>query len=321
MRVAYIGNFKHPWCTEQHYKRSFEALGHQVAAIQEDHATLARVEGIGSGADLLLYTRTWGLQPADEWTQLWRDLEAAGTPTASVHLDLFWGLDRETWVTGTPREVLYTTQHVFTADGDHQAAWDDAGINHHWLPPAVVHDETDPGIPMPQWRAEVGFVGSRQYHSEWPHRQDLLRHLERWPRYRKFGDNRPRVRGRELNDVYRSVDVMVGDSLLLAGPTARYVSDRWFECWGRGGFLLHPETDWLATLALEAFDGVAEPSLPGAPLFWPISAWGELDRLIRYWIDHPDERQSVTARMRQYVVDHHTYRDRAAEILTTIGLT
>jgi hypothetical protein len=173
--IAYIGNFTASWCTEVHLAREMRALGHHVQQFQEPHPGedphrfLRYVEQwcLENRPLALMFTRTWGLPY--EATALWRRLEANGTATMSYHLDLYVGLQREAGILNDP---FWRTQYVFTPDGDpdSQRFFQEQGINHYWLSPAVVSDEAVHGNYRPSYDYDVVFVGSYGYHDEWPWR-------------------------------------------------------------------------------------------------------------------------------------------------------
>ena len=132
---------------------------------------------------------------------------------------------------------------MFTPDGDpaSEAWFAEQGINHVYVPPAVVSDECTVGNYRPELDHDVIFVGSKHYHPEWPHRGELLAWLEATygDRFKRYGGDVQVMRGQDLNDLYASAKVVVGDSLCLPGHT-RYWSDRYYETVGRGGFLIAP---------------------------------------------------------------------------------
>ena len=318
--ILYVGNFRHDHCTEVHYARSFEELGWTVHRIQE-HAAAADLGLIVGGADrteadLVLYTRTPPGLPSRA-NDVWRELERAGHRTASVHLDLFWGLNREIdWA-----DPLFHTGTVFTADGDHDEQWPLVDVHHRYLRAGVLRAEGIRGRENPRLRHgyDVAFVGSgtntigRGYHREWPHRARLLDHLEHryTTRYLRAGGSSGRaVRGPELNALYRTVPIIVGDSLSQNLGASRFWSDRVYETWGRGGFLLHPRIEAL-------WD---ELGLNGAMTGYPFGDFDALDEAVAYWLAHPAAREGVRARIQQHVRAHCTYTHRAAEMLYTLGL-
>jgi hypothetical protein len=241
MMLLYVGNFRPSWSTETYVARSFENIGELVVRLQEDEVDGEQVLQAASrfNADWLLYTRTWGVKDglAGGWKMI-EGLRRKGITTATLSLDLYWGLNREEMI---HEEPMWRTDIVFTADGGRDADWKAAGVNHAWLPPAVYEGECWRGHPQEKYKADVIFVGSfRAYHKEWPFRQELVRGLaDRYgARFQHWGDARY-VRGWDLNDLYASAKIVVGDS--LARP--KYWSDRVPETLGRGGFLLTPEIE------------------------------------------------------------------------------
>lgn len=314
--ILYIGNVgpeaHASYCTEQHVKRDAEALGHTVIPVMESPTchTEARAILDKHRVDLVLYTRTEGLRWAhDDARALWEQCHARGMPTASLHLDLFHGIARRD-VKATRGNALFAVEYVFTADGGHDAEWEAAGVNHHWLPPAVVSDECYVGSPRAEFAGDVAFVGSsRGYHHEWNRRRVLVAELERrfGSRLVRAGDGRT-VREGDLNDLYASVKVSAGDSLAPDYEAARYWSDRIPEATGRGSILVHPMID-------AAYDQF------GDHVVW--SGWDAADQCdviadVLSWSD--TRRAAHIAEAVAFVKAHHTYRSRVQTVLDTIGL-
>lgn len=259
--------------------------------------------------DAVFYTRTWS-RPTPMTRELLDRLRRVGIATIGYHLDLLWGLNREPVIRTDP---MFRCEYVFTADGDHDREWAKAGVEHHWLRAGVHEPECYDATPDPaQWgEYDVAFVGSwAAYHDEWPHRQQLVSHLRDW-----YGDRllllpRPRksaVRGDALNRVYATVPVVVGDSILQRAHRSRYWSDRVYETWGRGGFLVFPQVD-----ALEAEIG-AYPS-------WTLGKWHDLRDTIDGYLADPDARAAARERIAQTVRSSCTYRDRMTSLLRTAEL-
>jgi hypothetical protein len=306
MRIAYCGNFRKPWCTEVHVSASFEALGHEMVRLQEhDHAAepLAMFEQMVD-CDLVLYTKTVGINPTDG-LELWRRLETAGVPTVSYHLDLYVGLDREAQLDYEP---FWRTSVVFSADGGSQDAMAAHGVDHEWLRAGVYRPECVNGTASPKHqRISVGFVGShRWYHAEWPYRMQLVRWLRSTYRGRAgIYPQGPAVRGQDLNDLYASVPVFVGDSACLGFTHERYWSDRVYETLGRGGFLIHPR-----------IVGLDDEFVDGEHLrLYTFGDFRELRHLIDHYVRHPDEGREIAAAGQRFVRDNCTYEHRCAEML------
>lgn len=304
MRVAYVGNFEPDHSTENEVRKAFGIAGHQVTPYQENatHTFLSLGANV-TAFDMVLWTRT-GWTPAPEHQDAMLALaREAGVPTVGFHLDRWFGLHREGQVTSEP---FFRCDTVFTADGGHQDEFAAAGVNHHWLPPAMSELECVPGTFDPGMASDVAFVGSWQpgYHAEWTHRPELVRWLKRrgcgfWP---KPGHHA--VRGERLRDLYASTKVNVGDSCLAGGAT-RYWSDRIPETLGRGGFLLHPYVE-----------GIEDHFTDGTHLrLWNHGDFDELGRLIDYYLEHDDERRAIAEAGQAHVLEHHTYTVRARQIV------
>lgn len=317
-KVLYVGNFQAKdrfgdcFNTEEHYARGFEANGCTVVRAQENADPILTAEWldelrreIRNRYDLLLFTRTWPQPP--ELVDVFREFEQAGTVTAAVHLDVFFGLSREHEL----QHPMFTVQHVFTADGDHAARFEAHGINHHWMRAGVVEDECVRGTFRGEYDCDVAFVGSGAgYHDEWPHRQNLIDFLRDTygDRFHKYGGpESATIRGRDLNDLYASAKIVVGDTLALKGNRTHYWSDRPYETLGRGGFLIFPR---IGALVREILD---------LPTF-EFGDFGELAIHIDYWLAHPEQREVLRSRLQAHVKANCTYTHRAAELLCTVGL-
>lgn len=316
--VAYRGNFQSdlptdvtPWSTEHHVAGSLEELGHRVVRIQEDRASWSDTLAMAHGADLFLWTQTYG------FAHLWDQQEARDTlgvlggrmPTVGLHLDLWWGLEREHQVLEEP--FFQHTRWMFTADGDHDQEWADAGVHHHWSPPAVFGPECIPGTPRQQYRSDVAFVGSWRggYHDAWwPQRKAMLDELQAHYRGQvKLWPRQHAIRGQALNDLYASTKVVVGDSC-FADRSDRYFSDRPFEAVGRGAFLVMP---WIRGLADMLVDGEH-------CRYFPPGDHLEMRRLINHYVRHDTERERIRRTGQAHVRQNHTYARRLDALLTTV---
>jgi hypothetical protein len=321
MKVLYIGNFRPQHSTENALAWGLRRAGVEVEPWQQEEASTrstrdARNVAEFVGADLVLYTRTHNPTALGHgWTDVWADLEARGVRTASFHLDLFWGLAREHLI--ADRDPLFTTGLVVTADGGSDERWAAAGIEHAWLPPAFDSRPCSTvGKPSDLYAGRVVFLGSgARYHSEWPHRQEMLRYLRRryGSRFLHIGPDGdlPSLRGCDLADLYASEPVFVGDHC-FAGRRSRYWSDRLPETLGRGGLLAYTYTSGMPEHWLAPGDDFAP---------WQAEDWYSLAGAIEF-LDGlgQDEAAAMRARARQVVAVHHTYEVRARQLLRLLRL-
>lgn len=315
MHVAYVGNFEPPHSTENHVAQALEANGHAVVRLQEQSFGWDP-KRVPPGTDFALWTHTHGYGPPSTHGRQAKFCEALnrrGIPVVGYHLDRWWGLQREYQVAEEP--FFNSTTLVVTADGGHDDQWASLGIDHVWFPPAVSARECEPGTPRDEYRSPIAFVGSWQggYHSEWQHRQQLVEWLADtygdrcafWPRR-----NEHAVRGRDLRDLYASVDVLVGDSC-LAGSAHSYCSDRIPETLGRGGFLVHPRVAGIT-------DG--DTYLERVHLAcWELSDWDMLRRTIDGYLADDVARHQVATRGREHVLANHTYEVRMRQLVQMLA--
>jgi hypothetical protein len=234
-RIAFLGNFKADESTENFVRLALEELGVEVDALQENETNYWALKNTAEHNDAFLWVRTpgWTQISEEDMLRFLDDAHKRGMKTLSLHLDKFWGIpDREKLIGLTP---FWKTQHAFTADGSDQP-WASRGVNHHWMKPAVSEIYCHKGRPWDMYRCDVGFVGAREYHEEYPFRRQLVEFLEQT--YGERFKHITNIRGHALNDFYASCRVVVGDCIFAGLP--RYWSDRAPETCGRYGNLVHP---------------------------------------------------------------------------------
>lgn len=314
MRIVHVGHWDDDWNTEAEWRLAFEALGHQVVPLHDSITSWGTLRTEALDSDLLLWSG--GCQPTQPLDHslltLWM-LANRGIPSATLHLDPWWGLSRNDcpwWL-----NPMLQTGTVFTASGDDQDKWERWGKRHVWLPPAVRHTVVEqPGTPRDEWRCDVAFVGSngRGYHPEWPYRRQLHNALvemcrrNRW-RFLNPGGDQSSISRSEMSDFYASAAVTVGDSLCPLKERSHYWSDRVSEATGRRGLIVMPE---IAAL------GKLYPAMPT----YPWGDWVQLEATIGHLLDEPDERAWSTAECHAVTAAHHTYLHRARTVLETLHL-
>lgn len=306
--VAYVGNFRPEHSTENHVAAALRNLGHEVIPLQEDDpSTWEKLSSPGLGGlatpDFMLWTRTWSIPDHPQYAAL-DNLRDLGIPTVGYHLDRWWGLARETQVFEEP---YFQVDLLVTADGGHDGEWAEAGINHLWMPPAILEAQAVTGSRTGQ-AIPVGFVGSwGSYHPEWPWRAELIRNLSKTYRHRFLAmprRGRPAVRGQDLANLYATISVVVGDSC-LAGSPSRYWSDRIPETLGRGGFLIHPRVD-----GIEGHFTDGEHLILVEPESWPA-----MKEAVDRWLLDPRGRDRIAKAGRAHVLANHTYEVRMADLI------
>lgn len=296
MQIIYIGNFRVPYSTETHIAFSFEELGIKVKKFQEDETSLDEVlnETFKNKYSFILYTKTWGIR--GDWEKF---LKEKKIPLVSLSIDLFWGLRRQVEI---PHHPFFKADYVFTADGGHQKEFKGIGVNHYWLPPGVYHKECYLGKKKKEFEKDVIFVGSYNYHQEWNYRKTLINWLENTygDRFRLWG-TRETIRGDDLNNLYASAKVVVGDSTY----SPYYWSDRVSETLGRGGFLIHPRVP-----GLEKEYRYYKDLIP-----YDFGDFDTLKEIIDYYIENDEEREKIRLTGHNWVKKHHTYKNRCQELL------
>jgi len=316
-KVVYVGNFDGvPYSTENDVRKAFEHIGWEVTKIQENETNYQQIMDAVAGANLLLITGTWDdAIPLDKWLDIIHYCAKSGIPSATLHLDTFWGTSRggrRWWLS-----PMFHTAYIFTADGDYQDEWVKMGKNHVWLPPGVRHDATNEGKFREEYACDVAFVGSNGvgYHEDvWDYRRELVDALRSmcakngWS-FKNPGGDQPKIdRNDDMNDFYASAKVTVGDSLCLSKEASRYWSDRVPEATGRGGFLIMPQIDALRDIY---------PNLA----MYPWGDYDSLEEMIRYYLAHDDDRSYERQLSHDVTKFTGTYVNRVKELIKEVGLS
>ena len=317
MQIAYAGNFDPPHSTENEVRKALEHLGHDVWLCQEGQPDRWReLTDRVADFDVVLWTRTADLAkriPHRDQIQLLLAARRADVPTCAFHLDRWWGLREHGREDSVWTEPFFRCEHFFSTDGAHDLEWATAGVNHHWMPPAVSEFECERGTPRDEWRSDIGFLGSwRHYHGEHTHRRELVEWLRATygDRVRFFPEpGQPGIRGDDLRDLIASVKVWVGDSCLApradGGPMVRYWSDRVPEITGREGYLIHP---WVEGL----------PEQHPSVVTWPLGDWDALNAAIDEPLEVWNTRRGDAAKMQAETLERHTYTVRMREVLEAV---
>lgn len=304
MRLVLLGNPRLDRSWKNCLAHGARQLGWDVTVLQDDAVTIGQVIAACEGADLLLWARTHHASPIGNIESMWRAVEQGGTKTAAVHLDLYWGVAHREQQIG--RDPWWMAGHVFTADGnpDHQALFEQRGVNHHWLIPPAADRHVGRGQFRPELAADVVFVGNlgRAHNG----RRELLDWAQRryGSRFRWRGRRWDPVWGRNLADQYTSASVVLGDS--VANPY--YWSDRVPNTLGMGGVLVHPNVDGLADM------------YGSAVATWPRGDFRALGDLIDGLLADPDRREQLRQQGVDTITSAHLWRHRLPDIARTCGV-
>lgn len=313
LTITFIGNHAPPHSTESDLRHTLEGMGHRVHSFQENArgSSWSEILPVALKSDMLLWVKTWSSLEAGGLAAL-RQLKEAGIPTAAIHLDLYHGLNRETRLRTDP---WFKCEFVFTADGGSDDKWPQFGINHFWLPPGILESSCYLGAQDPKYTHDVVFVGSQGYHPEWPHRTDLIRFLRKnfGKRLGKYGNPERTMRGDDLNRLYNSSKVVIGDTLCLDGHRS-YTSDRLTESLGRAAFLIYPHIEGLESLGYE--EGVHY--IP-----YTYHDFAGLKKLIEHWLkpEQDEARERIRMAGFQRTKECNTYRHRMLEVFDILGET
>ncbi len=303
-RIGFIGNFNPPYSTENDRAWSFRKLGHEVIEYQENQTTAIQLLEDMNDLDMLIYSHTH--DPSyiiKDLISVFNIYKANKIPTVSVHLDRWAWLKR---VEDVGQEATWFTEYIFMADGSPEAVelYEKHKLNWYWLKPGVI--ERDCYIAKPdhqKYPHEIIFTGSKGYHPEYSFRPELIDFLHQTygDRFGHYGnDGIAVVREAELNTLLASAKIVVGDSCFGGRP--RYVSDRYYETRGRGGFLIHPWT----TQDID-IEGVAD-----------YTSLENLKERIDFYLTHVIKREEMRKDGYEWVKNNETYTHRSQETLDIV---
>lgn len=314
MKIAFIGNFEAEFSTENYHKKTFEEMGHTVVPLQENKTNTRTVLIQALRCDMLYWTHThgWRIGSESEVRRMLTTLKQNNIPSVGYHLDLWLGLQRERDLKSDP---YWNIEHFFTVD-KLMADWlnQNTKTKGYFLPAGVYEGECFLGTPNhDKYPHEIIFTGSKGYHKEYDYRPKLINWLSEayvsiFAHY--GGGGLPCVRGPELNNLYASTNIIIGDTLCKNFDYPFYFSDRLFEVTGRGGFMIFPYIKGLE----DHFDIGKEI------VTYQYNNFDELMSKIDYYLRNDSERESIRLAGFERTKLEHTYRHRLETILKTIFL-
>lgn len=293
-KILFIGDLAQSWYSGVHWANSFESLGYEVIRLPEHLATIDKTRELCADNEFLF------ILVSKHFGSVWKmsELKKYGTVILWT-LDLYFGLVRESNL----KDGLWKADIVLSPDGGHDKEFKELGINHHWIKPAV-YDKEAILYDMPKTK-DIIFVGTYQgYLKEWPYRKRLIEwlrqnygeRLELWPRDKV-------IRGDELNKLYASAKVVIGDSVY----SPKYWSDRIYETIGRGGFIIHPRIEGMDLVENEHY------------VAYNYGDFNALKKKIDFYLENDEKREEIRKKGFEFVKKHDTYLNRCQEILKIYG--
>jgi hypothetical protein len=310
--ITFLGNFRVDYTTETHHTKTLESMGHHVIRLQESESTSEDVFNNAINSDLFVWVHTHGWNTPGIMTMqdVLLRLKKHKIPSMTYHLDLWLGLSRQRDLRRKP--VYQHIDHFFTVDRK-MAEWFNTRTNvkGHYVPAGVYDKECvyTPTTP----KEDVIFVGSKTYHPEWPYRPKLINFLSKTygTRFNLYGrEGLGIVRGHDLNNLYASTKVVVGDTLCPNFNYPDYWSDRIYETIGRGGFLIHPYINGLE----KEFEDKKHV------VFYEYNNLNQLQELINYYLEHDAEREEIRRSGHELVKNNYTYKNRWEAILKELNI-
>lgn len=293
-KIAFIGEFTQNW-NEEGIAKSFEKLGIKVIRFQEEgfntNEALKRIAD--ESPDLVLMAKL----KVDDRLFFFKEIKKLKIPTASWTFDLYFGHRREEKIDIDP---IFRCDFVFGPDGGNVQRFRDKGINYHLLRQGIYDEYCYKGKYRKEFAGDVTYVGGMQY----GHREVMCEYLKKYGLKRYGRLVTTHVRGDDLNDLYASSSIIIGDSL----PSPRYWSNRLYETLGRGGFLIFTD--------IEGLNEEYEPYKHFIPFkFYGFKSLGEK---IEYFLKHQDERIKISEAAMDHTKKHHTLLNRCQQFLDIV---
>ncbi len=175
-------------------------------------------------------------------------------------------------------------------------------MNHHTLRQGIYAPEAHLGKPY-NTNVEIAFVGCDN--PWWPERKMLMKHLKYKYKsiFQWYGRGVP-LRGEDLNDMFASVKIIVGDSVY----SPNYWSNRVYETLGRGGFLLHPRVP-----GLEKEFEYYKHLVP-----YDINDYDQIDGIIDHYLKADKEREEIQLAGHEHCKKLYTYKHRCKQLIKLI---
>lgn len=303
-------------------------MGHEVICFQESEATASDIRTAfvnpgGAKMFFWVHTHSWKTEGIEDLLFILKEYRI---PTVGYHLDLWLAIEREKDLKTDP---YWQIEYFFSVDPKMVDLLnsDESKPKAFFLPAGVFEDECYTGEKKPEFSHDVIFVGSRGYHKEWPYREKLISWLEKTygNRFAQYGGGgKGTIRGKDLNDLYASAKVVVGDTLCKDFNYPYYLSDRIFETTGRGGFIIHPYISGIEDLfncggslplsVITSGRGSFQPEI----ITYTFNDFEYLKYAIDYYLHNEDEREAIRNAGHLKTKECHTYTNRLNYLIEII---
>ena len=293
MKLFYIGKFELPHRTENYVtyalqKRDVTVRQYQCGTEQSPTDLIQSIKEFDPEVVLFSKAEPKGCLAILDYCR------SKKITTVCWQWDLYWGHRRK-------MPAQFRADLLLTTDGGHPNEFRNYGCNHYVLRQGIHKPEWTRRTRSPQDQIfPLAFVGGALGHAN---RRRLLAWLT--ATYGSKLRHHTSTRGLDLNNSLAKTKIVVGDT----HPSPYYWSNRIYEIIGRGGFLLHPETE-----GLDQDFTAGEHYIP----FRHKRGYSELQRAIEYWLNHDEEREQIRKAGWEHCGKYHTYGKRVDVLLDVI---
>lgn len=295
-RMLLIGLFYNLW-DEEYIARTFESLGWYVERLEANKTTVESIlQDIKTEQYRFLFTVN--RQIKGDFSKILGKIK-----TVFWLFDLYYGTPREKSFNFNP---LFRCDFVFSTDGGHQEEFLQSRINHYILRQGIYEEDAYIGQKRKEYEKDVIFVGTLS--SIHKNRDKLLSFLQNTynEKFKWWGRSGPNeIRGRDLNDLYASVKIVVGDTCY----SPNYWSNRIYEVLGRGGFLIFPDIPGLE----KEFE--YEKHL----VTYKSGDYQDLKVKIDYYLYHKNKKEKIRLAGFEYCKKNHSFKNRCLKLLEIIN--
>lgn len=289
--IVYIGKFVNMY-DEEYIARSFESIGCKIIRVDQTtyYGDIMNILEIEKPNYLLFHK--WNMTRS-----IYETIKRLNIKTICWLFDLYWGYHREYLIQSSS---FFRADYLFTTDAGHDSDWEKIGLNHKCIRQGIYKEDCYIS-PVTDCENDIVFVGSDN--PIYPERKECLKYLNKYLKFKWFGKiNTNDVRGKQLNELFSKSKIVVGDSY----PSPFYWSNRVVETLGRGGFLIHQETEGLK----DEYPNIVT---------YEKNNWIDLRNKIEYYMIHEDQRLEIIKKNFNLVKRKYTMDKKCRELLLYIS--